>query len=90
MKQWIEVIHLTYLKTPKWKWTIHNDVGGSFSNSGEYRTLKALRKAFRAQYPDSKWLECPVRLIAHQGFDSNGDCVETVYDSYFAKVFGAD
>ena len=88
MKQWIELIHFGYPGIPKWKWTIHNDMGGSFSNSGEYRTIRELVKAFQAQYPDSKWLECSVRLI-YQDIDSNGNCVQTTYDSYFHKLSGA-
>lgn len=88
MKTYIEIRRLVYLKTPQVRWAIHNDVGGSFSNSGSYRTLKALGKAFRAQHSESKWLDCPVRIVTVEGFDSDNKPVETSYMSYFAKVFG--
>ena len=88
MKTYIEIRCLAYLKTPQVRWTICNDVGGSFTNSGSYRTLKALGKAFRAQHSESRWLDCPVRVVTVEGFDINDKPVETSYMSYFAKVFG--
>jgi hypothetical protein len=90
MKQWLEVTRFAYLKTPKVRWAIHNDVGGIFSNSGQYNSLKQLGKAFRTQYPDKSVLEMPVRIVTIEGYDANDKAVETAYDSYFAKVFGAD
>lgn len=86
--EYIEIVNLSYLKRPVFKWTIKNSVGGSFSNSGEYRSLKALGKAFRSQYPDNKWIDCKVRLVNVLGFDINDKPVELTQVSYFAKVFG--
>lgn len=85
MQEWLEIRKYTYLKNPKWKWTICNSVGGSFSNSGEYRTLKALAKAFKAQYPDKK---LPVKLCTIHGFKEDNSPVESVYELSFEDTFG--
>ena len=82
------VTQYKYLKTPKWKWTITNDQGGSFSNSGEYGTLKKLWSAFRAQHSGPEWLECEVRLVFLEGYDPLDNAIETVYETTYRKVFG--
>lgn len=38
-KQWIKIIYFSYLKRPYYHWTIHNEHGGSFSNSGEHQSF---------------------------------------------------
>ncbi len=35
----VKIRKFAYLKTPKYHWTFLNDVGGSFSNSGEYTSF---------------------------------------------------
>jgi hypothetical protein len=40
-----------YLKTPVYSWSIQNNVGGSFSNSGMKKSRKACLDQVKAQYP---------------------------------------
>ena len=86
-KDYLVITRFDYLKTPLYRWDLRNGEGGTFSNSGQYRSLKALGRAFRAQYPDV-CLDMPVLVKTVYGVDKNDQPVSTSYDSYFAKMFG--
>lgn len=44
-----------YLKTPLWSWSIENERGGSFSNSGMKKSRKACLDQVKAQYPSEEF-----------------------------------
>jgi hypothetical protein len=84
MKQKIIITKLNYLKTPIYKWSIINDKGGSFSNSGEYRSLKKCGESLSRYSP-----ETPLEIYTVEGFDANGEWIKVLETStYLFKQFG--
>jgi hypothetical protein len=73
MHKIIEIRAYLYLKRPKFKWTIHNEFGGSSSNSGEYDSYAKCERVVRERYPD-----IPIQRVDVTGFDDDGNAIEEV------------
>lgn len=84
MTAYLEIRVLAYLKYPKVKWIYHTEVGGSFTNSGEYRSIEACTKAFYTRSNNCN-RNLPVRIVTVEGFDACDNPVETIRDSYLNK-----
>ena len=87
MKHTLVVTRYAYLKTCVNKWRLVNDVGGSFSNSGEYRSLRALGEHARANCGVAS-ADMPVRFETIHGYDKDYNQVVSVVETYWAKMFG--
>lgn len=62
-----------YLKTPKLECTFHNDQGGSFSNSGQLVSLKAIARHIWGTYRNIAADAPSTRVVIEHwlGFDDN-------------------
>lgn len=87
MKRHLIIRKLDYLKTPLFDWTIYNESGGSFSNSGPHRSLKAcLRHALTNAGLTNNDLDLPTYIDVYYGWDEQEHMVKTRTQSYLAKL----
>jgi hypothetical protein len=87
MKAYVSVLVFEYLKSPKYKWTFNNAEGGSFSNSGEFRSLKAcgahclnMLRSIPGVY------DLPVVVTTIHGFDEYDKEVATKSETYLNRI----
>lgn len=48
LKQTGKILKYSYLKNPYYHWTINNDKGGSFSNSGQHKSFNKCTAELRS------------------------------------------
>lgn len=91
MKTQIVITKYDYLKTPKYKWTYYNESGGSFTNSGEFISLKKCGEHIRQNLIGrGVSLETPLLIVSIDSFNESGEPIRSVGEvTYFFRKFGA-
>lgn len=84
IKQTVVITKLAYLKKVKYKWAINNDVGGSFSNSGEYASRGACAIALRRGAGHALDVTTPVHIVTVEWDYERDKPIETVEKSVLA------
>lgn len=87
MKNHLIITVIASLKTPCISWSFKNAQGGSFSNSGMHRSLKACAKHAYAMLQGTENLpDLPVYIRTVEGFDEQGNSVATEICSHLFKL----
>ena len=74
-----------YLKTKKFTWVFKNKAGGSFSNSGHQKSLKACAKHAASNLLNEK-NDLPVKVRTVYGFTESDESIESEYETTLGEL----